>query len=642
MMNGDVLDLSGYYGGPHAHCFSCHSFVLCPKTATTKSFTEDNDWCDFTTCPKCGWVYHGCKAEEHVLLCERETVKCINAGLGCPFKVFRGEMSNHLKSCPANVVVCSAEWNRAPVVSAERQRNIPFRQSNPRGKKGQLDFDFLMRDQRTVESLRQLSRKTRVVLRNSLTKRFPALPLPVEVRDSSQQAEKISWYEKSRIPLIDETRDDITYIGGQGQMTKQMKIWQQDLDDRLSRHNCKKIIKYWEFPELEKGNIHKHCSNCFDIDCQRTSEEISDDYDDTSCALTSCKWKCGQIYHRCKASEHFMICPLYIEPDPFDWMYRGVKGHMENMAMAKKKKKDKSASSKPSWPSIGDFGVGPVSPTKNVRQLVRKPKVVIPPPPPPPVGDLGDKSFLNIWMDTINRQHSKHKSMYTFVCGQQFRRDEHEWHSKNVHDDIMGNLDNWLEHRCPLASLGCGFSVRRMFPASESKSVGKTLFFSPAVESFGLRPVLNSASKSTPSKSHRGLMDMPTEILFEIIHLLDSFSICNLSLTCTYLRHICSVMLDQKGCVTPRWEKVTLDDGYGGKRSGWKVAYNQWFFSTAMDPVPKWSFKNDQCVSEHLKSCPYNVKLTHTHVDSSEKLKYDKALKDMKAKFAKKRSSLRT
>ena len=47
--------------------------------------------------------------------------------------------------------------------------------------------------------------------------------------------------------------------------------------------------------------------------------------------------------------------------------------------------------------------------------------------------------------------------------------------------------------------------------------------FSPAVESFGLRPVLNSASKSTPSKSHRGLMDMPTEILFEIIHLLDSF-----------------------------------------------------------------------------------------------------------------------
>ena len=130
-MNGDVLDLSGYYGGPHAHCFSCHSFVLCPKTATIKSSTgmsahlnyfsrtynrtsmywhlnfvitlcindyfplwftgsgkaEDNDWCDFTTCPKCAWVYHGCKAEEHVLLCEREIVKCINAGLGCPFKV---------------------------------------------------------------------------------------------------------------------------------------------------------------------------------------------------------------------------------------------------------------------------------------------------------------------------------------------------------------------------------------------------------------------------------------------------------------------------------------------------------------------------------------------------------------------------
>ena len=61
-----------------------------------------------------------------------------------------------------------------------------------------------------------------------------------------------------------------------------------------------------------------------------------------------------------------MICPLYIEPDPFDWMYQGVKAARN---MANKKKKDKSASIKSPWPSIGDFGVGPVAPVKNVRQV---------------------------------------------------------------------------------------------------------------------------------------------------------------------------------------------------------------------------------------------------------------------------------
>ena len=66
-------------------CSCINDYSLLSFTGSVKA--EDNDWCDFTTCPKCGWVYHGCKAEEHVLLCERETVKCINAGLGCPFKV---------------------------------------------------------------------------------------------------------------------------------------------------------------------------------------------------------------------------------------------------------------------------------------------------------------------------------------------------------------------------------------------------------------------------------------------------------------------------------------------------------------------------------------------------------------------------
>jgi hypothetical protein len=35
---------------------------------------------------------------------------------------------------------------------------------------------------------------------------------------------------------------------------------------------------------------------------------------------------------------------------------------------------------------------------------------------------------------------------------------------QNVHSDIHGGLNNWLEARCPLAAFGCGFAFRRLYP----------------------------------------------------------------------------------------------------------------------------------------------------------------------------------
>ena len=64
----------------------------------------------------------------------------------------------------------------------------------------------------------------------------------------------------------------------------------------------------------------------------------------------------------------------------------------------------------------------------------------------------------------------------------------------------------------------------------------------------------------------------------------------------------------------------------------------QWFFSTAMDPITQWSFRNDHGVSEHLKSCPYNVRTRHEEgIAPKEKVLYDKALKTMRQKFEMKR-----
>lgn len=45
------------------------------------------------------------------------------------------------------------------------------------------------------------------------------------------------------------------------QAEAQLKQWEEELDSRLKKKNIQRCPKYWEFPELQKGNIHEHCSN---------------------------------------------------------------------------------------------------------------------------------------------------------------------------------------------------------------------------------------------------------------------------------------------------------------------------------------------------------------------------------------------
>ncbi len=34
------------------------------------------------------------------------------------------------------------------------------------------------------------------------------------------------------------------------------------------------LQRYWEYEELEKGNIHKHCAYCVDSHCERYLESV--------------------------------------------------------------------------------------------------------------------------------------------------------------------------------------------------------------------------------------------------------------------------------------------------------------------------------------------------------------------------------
>lgn len=68
------------------------------------------------------------------------------------------------------------------------------------------------------------------------------------------------------------------------------------------------------------------------------------------------------------------------------------------------------------------------------------------------------------------------------IYPQEFRRDEFPYHFQNVHSDIHGGLNGWLEQRCPLAPYGCTYSQRRFHPGSH----GARVIHSEGLESFGI------------------------------------------------------------------------------------------------------------------------------------------------------------
>ena len=84
----------------HSHCDTCIDIkcVVRPRQDVA---------CDMVKCPKdCGSRYHGCKADDHLVLCPNVRVACANAWYGCTKSKTREDIRNHLQHCPANVVMC--------------------------------------------------------------------------------------------------------------------------------------------------------------------------------------------------------------------------------------------------------------------------------------------------------------------------------------------------------------------------------------------------------------------------------------------------------------------------------------------------------------------------------------------------------
>ncbi|XP_072265282.1 F-box only protein 30 [Pyxicephalus adspersus] len=217
---------------------------------------------------------------------------------------------------------------------------------------------------------------------------------------------------------------------------------------------------------------------------------------------------------------------------------------------------------------------------------------------PSPFQTLG----LDLVLEYVAGYQVKQRSMFTFVCGQLFRRDEFSSHFKNVHADIHAGLNGWMEQRCPLAYYGCTYSQRRFCPLTQ----GSKIIHDRHLKSFGIQPYIPSKCHSvknlpqSPSVDH--FSSLPYEVLQHIAGFLDGFTLCQLSRVSRLMRDVCASLLQARGIVVLLWEKRQHPEG-----SSWQIKEKVWRFSTAFSTVKQWKFADVVSMADHLRKCSYNT-----------------------------------
>uniref|UniRef100_A0A3B3SVC6 F-box protein 30a n=1 Tax=Paramormyrops kingsleyae TaxID=1676925 RepID=A0A3B3SVC6_9TELE len=161
---------------------------------------------------------------------------------------------------------------------------------------------------------------------------------------------------------------------------------------------------------------------------------------------------------------------------------------------------------------------------------------------------------LDLVLECVARDQTKQRSMFTFVCGQLFKRDEFASHFKNVHGDIHAGLNGWMERRCPLAYYGCTFSQRRFCPSTQ----GSKIVHDRHLRSFGVQPSPVPRVEPAPGDGGDRLSGLPFEVLQHVASFLDGFGLCQLSRVSRTMRDLCASLLQTRGMVVLLWEKRPL------------------------------------------------------------------------------------
>ena len=275
-----------------------------------------------------------------------------------------------------------------------------------------------------------------MALRNPLTRRHPALPLPRETRTIDNSSKQLRERDLVDENAINGVQYGIGKVFLKNQET-QRRRWQEDLDSAILRTGQPVPRKYWEVPESEKGNIHAHCAYCYSTTCDKrynfciliccstcggpssliSRYNYSEDGDEKqSCAVIQCSWGCGASLHHCKTFEHQMLCKHHEQEGEHDWMLRDDYGRSR---VPKKKVKPPPALKA----AVSLLALPCSMPAARTMGST-------PPPPPPLPSSLHQGMRFDIKVETVTRLQQKPRAMYTFLCGAELRRDQWEGHCR--------------------------------------------------------------------------------------------------------------------------------------------------------------------------------------------------------------------
>ncbi|VDK43562.1 unnamed protein product [Taenia asiatica] len=247
---------------------------------------------------------------------------------------------------------------------------------------------------------------------------------------------------------------------------------------------------------------------------------------------------------------------------------------------------------------------------------------------------ISDRSLqVDCQMEFFPRYVQKPPAMYTFLCAQDIPRRAYARHTL-LHSEAVVQVDYWLEQRCPLAYLGCPFSVVRLRPNSPAAH----LAYMPTVNAFTVRytsantsdsstaisitsavtstcspdatsstsavisansAIASGAPSATAVASVCRLERLPLQVLKRIINMLDEVSLMSLSRVSPQLAEVCRRSLPSRGIVTPVWQREP--------RTGWRISGFVWSLPTCGEPVRCWRITDSPAplgtqITRHLHS----------------------------------------
>ena len=267
---------------------------------------------------------------------------------------------------------------------------------------GQLDVSLAMRDQRMLIEALHSPRKIRQTLRNNLTPKYPAVPFP---RTSSLDSEVVASDNTSKTVSDDET--DTPWDLNRSQPGLEESLRSRLI--RITREVSDSVVAALE------SSSDQHCHVSRSMSRSLTPELVLGSVPDPCYNKKRPSWSEIRAAEEKKILESKSEGVLNSDSYSRRSMERSVRSSVSSDRVS-----DRSSRSRSVLHDIGGTQLHKLTGNSALLKEESNNSSI----------ELHKILGVNINIECINKYMSKPISMYSFICAQNFRRDEYPWHFK--------------------------------------------------------------------------------------------------------------------------------------------------------------------------------------------------------------------